>query len=104
MDFLAQVIVWLNALANLVGRVLLAPIGLMPGWLSATIIGVVTGLVMLVIFKHTSNQRAIKAARDDIKASLLAMKLFKESVAVTLRAQGRVLYGALRLLIHAVVP
>ena len=34
MDFLAQVIVWLNALANAVGRVLLAPIGVLPGWLS----------------------------------------------------------------------
>jgi hypothetical protein len=104
MNVVAQIVVWLNAVANGVGRVLLAPIGLLPGWLSATIVGIVTGLAMLVIFKHTSNQRAIKAARDDIKANLLAMKLFKDSVFVTLKAQGRLLYGALRLFVLALVP
>jgi hypothetical protein len=104
MDFLAQIVAWLNVPANAVGRVLLAPIAWMPGWLSVTLLGIVTGLVMLVMFKHTSNQRGIKAARDDIKASLLAMKLFKDNVSITLKAQGQVLYGALRLLIHSVVP
>jgi hypothetical protein len=104
MDVLAQVVVWLNAVANALGSWVLAPIGLLPGWLSATLVGAATGLVMLVVFKVTSNQRAIKTTRDDIKANLLAMKLFKDNVAVTLRAQGRLLLGALRLMLLAVVP
>jgi hypothetical protein len=104
MDFLAQLTVWLNALANLLGRLLLAPIAVLPGWLSATLVAVVTGVLLLVIFKHTSNQRAIKRARDDIKAQLLAIKLFKENVSVALRAQGRILLGALRLFVLSIVP
>src|SRR5208283_1850014 len=101
MDVLVQVVVWLNAGANAAGSCLLAPISLLPGWLSATLVAAASGIVMLVIFKHTSNQRAIKAARDDIKAHLLAMKLFNDNVGVIFRAQGRVLYGALRLLVFA---
>jgi hypothetical protein len=104
MDVLAQVVVWLNTVANAVGSLLLAPIGLLPGWLSATIVAIVTGIVMLVVFKYTSNQRAIKAARDDIKAHMLALKLFKDNAAVTLHALGRILLGAGRLLVHALVP
>jgi hypothetical protein len=39
-----------------------------------------------------------------MKAHLLALKLFKENPWVTLRAQGRVLWGALRSLVLAIVP
>jgi hypothetical protein len=101
---LLPVFIFLNPLANWVGAWVLAPIGMMPGWVSATIIAVVTGLVMLVVFKYTSNQKAIKAARDDIKAQLLSMKLFKDRISVTLQAQGRILLAAWRLFVHALLP
>jgi hypothetical protein len=104
MDVLAQVVVWLNAVANAFGGVVLAPIAILPEWLSATLIAGVTGLLLLLVFKYTSNQRAIKAVRNDIKAHLLALKLFKDSTSVVLRAQGRVFLGAFRLLMLAVVP
>jgi len=104
MDVLARVAVWLNAVANAMGGPLLAPVAVLPGWLSATAIAAVTGFVLLGVFKVASNQRAIQRARDDISAHLLALKLFKESISVTLRAQGRILMGALRLLVLAVVP
>ena len=42
--------------------------------------------------------------RDDIGANTLALKLFKDSTAVSLRAQGRMILGAFRLLILAIVP
>ncbi len=101
---LVQAIVWLNAAANLLGRILLAPIGVLPGWLSATIVAAVTGVLLLLVFKYTSNQRAIKRVRDDINANLLALKLFKDSAAVTLRAQGRMIAGGLQLMVLALVP
>ncbi len=101
---LAQGVDWLNIAANFAGGILLAPIGFLPGWLSATMVAVATGLVMLLVFKFTSNQPAIKRVRDNIKANLLALSLFKDSVAVSLRAQGRILVNALRLLLLAVVP
>jgi hypothetical protein len=104
MNLLTQVIVWLNAAADALGRVLLAPVGVLPGWLSATLVAAVTGVLLLVVFKYTSNQRAIKRVRDEINAHLLALRLFQDSVAVTLRAQGRILVGAGRLFVLALVP
>jgi hypothetical protein len=104
MDFLAPIVVWLNSLANALGRWLLTPIAFLPGWLSATLVAAATGVLLLVIYKYTSNQRAIKQVKDDIKANLLALKLFKDSASVALRAQGRILLNAVWLLVFAVVP
>lgn len=103
-NFLVHVVVWLNALANALGAWVLAPIAVLPGWLSATIVSAATGAALLVVFKYTSPQRAIKRVRDDIKANLLALKLFKDSASVALRAQGRLLVGAFWLLIFSIVP
>jgi hypothetical protein len=104
MNLLAQAVVWLNAIANLLGGWLLAPLSVLPGWLSATLVSAATGVVLLVVFKYSSNQRAIKRVKDDIKANLLALKLFKDSASVALRAQGRILVSAFWLAVHALVP
>jgi hypothetical protein len=104
MDVLARLVVWLNGVANVLGRRLLAPLGVLPGWLSATLVGAGTGVLLLVLFKYTSHQRAIQRVRDDINANLLALKLFKDSARVAVRAQGRILLGAQRLFLLALVP
>jgi hypothetical protein len=103
-DVLAQLVVRLNAVANALGGWLLAPVAVLPGWLSATLVAAVTGVLLLVVYKHTSNQRAIKRVRDDINAHLLALKLFKDSASVAVRAQGRILLGAARLFLLSLVP
>ena len=104
MAFFAQIVSWVNVLTNAFGSFFLAPIAMLPGWLSNTIISGVTGAFLLVIFKYTSNQRAIGKIRDDIKAHMLALKLFKDSISVTLHAEVRVFKGALLLLFHAIPP
>jgi hypothetical protein len=103
-DLLAHLVVWLNAVANGLGKTLLAPIALLPGWLSATLVAAVTGVLFLVAFKYTSHQQAIKRVRSDIKANLLALKLFKDSAAVAMHAQGRILVGAFWLMLLGFVP
>ncbi len=103
-DLLAQAALWLSTVANALGRLLLAPVASLPGWLSATLASAATGVLLLAVFKYTSNQQAIKRVRDDINAHLLALKLFKESAAVSLKAQGRILVGAFRLFVLAIVP
>jgi uncharacterized membrane protein (DUF106 family) len=104
MTAFTQIVVWLNGLANACALLLLAPIAVLPGWLSATLVAAVTGVLMLLAFKYTSNQDAVKRVRNDIKANVLALSLFRESVIVGLRSQGRILIGAGRLLLLAVVP
>jgi hypothetical protein len=101
---MTRLLVWLNELANHCAAVVLAPIGWLPGPVSATLIAVVTGMLMLLAFKYTSNQTAIKRTRSQIKANLLALSLFKESVWVGLRAQGRVLAHSGRLMLLSLVP
>jgi hypothetical protein len=102
--FLAQIIVWLNGLMNIIGQVLLGPVCQLPGWLSNTIISAVAGVALLLLFKVTSNQLAIGRVRDRIKANVLAMKLFKDSLSVTWSAQIQLYKGAVLLLFYALKP
>jgi len=104
MGVLAQLVAWINVVTNSLGELLLAPLMVLPGWLSNAIISAVAGVILLIIFKYTSNQRAIGRVRDAIKADMLALKLFKDSMAVTFEAQGRAFKGAFLLLVHAIRP
>jgi hypothetical protein len=104
MTFFAQLITWIDVPVNALAGYALAPVGMLPGWLSNTIISAVTGPVLLIIFKYTSNQQAIGRVRDNIKADMLALKLFKDNISVILRAPGRVITGSLRLFLHYVRP
>jgi hypothetical protein len=99
-----QIVVVLNVLANALGRPLLALVGAMPGWLSATIVATVTGVLLLLVFKYTSNQAAIKRVRNDIDANLLTLKLFKDATTVVLAAQAAMIRGAFHLFVLAIVP
>lgn len=104
MNLVTQIVVWLNTIADVVGRWLLAPLAVLPDWLSVTLVSIGSGVLFLAAYKYTSNQRAIKRVKDDIKANLLALKLFKDNTWVALGAQARILYGALRLLLFSLVP
>ena len=105
MILLTNILAYINSAMNMVASFLLAPaVRTLPGWLSNTIISAVTGVLLMAIFKYTSNQSAIGRARDGIKANMLALKLFKDSMAVTLQSQGRLFKGAILLLVFAIVP
>ena len=104
MGFLVQLITWVNVVTNAIGGFFLAPVASVPGWLSITVISAVLGVFLLVIFKYTSNQKAIGYVRDDIKANLLAVKLFKDSFSVTFRSQARVFCASFKLLFYSIVP
>ena len=49
------------------------------------------GVLILLAFKLTSNQRALKAARRQLRAHLLAIRLFADDPVLILRSQGRLL-------------
>jgi hypothetical protein len=61
-------------------------------------------VLLLGVFKYTSNQKGIKRVRDDINANMLALKLFKDSVKVAFRAQGRLFVGAFWLFLFGLAP
>ena len=104
MNLIAQSIAWLNSGMNAVFDPLRGPMQALPAWLSLTVVSALLGVLMLVLFKYTSPQKAIGRVRDRIKANLLAMKLFKDSVSAVLKAQGRVFAAAFMLLVCSLPP
>jgi len=104
MAILIAILTYVNLATNAIGKFLFAPIAVLPGWLSNTIISAVAGVFLMLIFKYTSNQDAIGKTRDLIKANMLALKLFKDSISVTISSQGKVFKGAFGLLFHAIRP
>jgi hypothetical protein len=75
-----------------------------PGWLSLVVLSALTGIIALVVYKYTSNQTAIGRVHDDIRVALLAAKLFKDDLGVTLRSQGKLFGAATRLFLYSLVP
>jgi hypothetical protein len=68
------------------------------------VISVVVGLAMVVMFRYTSNQKAIGRAKDQLKAHLLAVRLFQDQLPVVMRAYGRILSGTAHYLRLAFAP
>ncbi|MBW1897518.1 MAG: hypothetical protein JRI61_00495 [Deltaproteobacteria bacterium] len=104
MDFVITLLVYTNLFVNKLGEFLLSPIALLPGWVSITIISAFLGIVLLFIFKYTSNQKQIASIRDSIKADMLAIRIFKNSTFVIFKAQTRVFFASFKLLFHSIVP
>lgn len=86
------------------GDPVFAVLGLLsPAW-ALVIISALTGVAMLLIWRHTSNQDAIEDVRKQISAHLLASRLFKDDLSVTFRAQRQIVWQALRLMGHSIRP
>ena len=80
---------------------------------SGIVIGIslVIGLVMVVVFGYTSDQKAIHVAKDRLKAQLLALRLFQDQIQVVLRSYGRIVLAtghylrlAFKPLLFVIVP
>ncbi len=104
MSLLVSIAAFVNSIMNALFRPLAGIMETVPGWLSNYIFSWIFGVVAIVLFKYTSNQDAIGKVRDNIKAQMLAMKLFKDSMAVTLKVQARLLSGSMLLLLHSLRP
>jgi hypothetical protein len=63
-------------------------------WVTA--ISFVAGVLMLVVFRYTSDQKKIRRAKDHVQAQLLAVRLFQDQLPAVLRAYGRLLRGTVR--------
>ena len=68
------------------------------------ILSLVIGLVMVVLFGYTSDQKAIKIAKDQLKAHLLAVRLFRDQLPVVAGSYAKILRGTGRYLKLAFMP
>jgi hypothetical protein len=96
---------WLiNFLFNRLFDILFLPFRQLDPWFGMAFISFLTGLLMLFIFRLTSNQEGIKRVKDKIKAHLLELRLFKDNMPVSLSAQGQILRYNLRYLGYSLKP
>src|SRR5882762_4913467 len=79
--------------------------------LLVVLLSIVIGFLMVVVFRYTSDQKAIRIAKDQLKAHLLAVRLFQDQLPVVLSSYGRILKGtgrylrlAFRPLVFVVLP
>ncbi len=67
-------------------------------------LSVVVGLLMIVLFGYTSDQKAIGIAKDQLKAHLLAVRLYRDQLQVVMGSYGKILHGTARYLKLAFKP
>lgn len=94
----------LNSLVGGLVEVLLFPFRQMPPLVGLAIVSVLTGVGMLLVFRATSNQPAIKAIRRRISASVFEMRLFNDDPRTILAAQADVFRHTLRYVGLTFVP
>lgn len=101
---LSPILSFLNPPCTAIADACYAVLSPLPVWLGLSLISVIAGIVMLFAFGRLSNQDAISDLKDEIKANLLALKLFKDELHVTWQAQVRLLWAIVRLQRYMLVP
>ncbi|MEI6219001.1 MAG: hypothetical protein WCP86_08875 [bacterium] len=102
---------YVNAMANAVFRALISPFRGMNHWYGMLAISFASAVVLLAIFKATSNRQSIRRSKNRAIARLLELLLFKDDIVVNLGALGRtvaanVVYmgSVLRPMLFSIVP
>jgi hypothetical protein len=81
----------LNAALRPVFDLLLAPFAAGPPIVPVTLVSLVVSILMLIVFKHTSDQDALAAVKRRIHAGLFEIRLFNDDLRAILRAQNEIL-------------
>jgi uncharacterized membrane protein (DUF106 family) len=82
---------YLNAALRLVFDVLLAPFAGGPPIVSLALVALLVSILMLVVFKRTSNQAALAVVKRKIHAGVFEIRLFNDDLRAILRAQNEIL-------------
>jgi uncharacterized membrane protein (DUF106 family) len=80
------------------------PFQRMSPWVAMALISFLTSLLMLLFFRLFSNQKGIRKVKNKIKAHLLEFRLFKDSLSLSLRAQGNILRYNLKYIGYSAKP
>ena len=81
----------LNAALRLAFDLLLAPFAGLPPIVSLVVVSLLVSVLMLVVFKRTSNQAALALVKRKIHAGLFEIRLFNDDLRAIVRAQNEIL-------------
>lgn len=93
-----------NAVLRGLISALLYPFGGLHPLIGLIVVSLVVAILMLLVFKATSNQAGLADVKRQIHASLFEIRLFNADLGAILRAQGDLLRHNLRYLGYSVVP
>jgi len=93
-----------NSVIGKIFDILFLPFRGLSPWVAMIVVSFLTGLLMLFIFRHTSNQEGIRRIKNKIKAHLLELRLYKDSLAQQLTSQGKILSANLKYFSYALKP
>jgi uncharacterized membrane protein (DUF106 family) len=94
----------LNSVLNKLFEILFFPFQNLNPWFGMLFISLLTGLLMLYVFKLTSDQEGIKKTKNKIKAHLLELRLYKDDLRTSFKSQGNILLSNLRYMKYSIKP
>ncbi len=95
---------YLNLAISSFFDLLIAPFkNLNPLW-SLTFMSLLIGILMLLIFRYTSNQEAIRKTKDKIRAYIFELRLFKDELGIVLSAQKNIFSYNMKYISYALKP
>lgn len=94
----------LNAVLVKLTSLVLALFATLPSQVALIVLSAIAGILAALAFRYTSNQRALKRVADQIRASLLAMRLFKDDLRSVFAAQAGLLKASVLRLWYSLPP
>lgn len=82
----------------------MAPFASLPPIVPLVLLSAVLGVLAAWAFRYTSNQTGLKRVADRVRASLLALRLYKDDTAVTFRSIGGLLSASMLRLWYSLSP
>lgn len=95
---------FINALLRALVDGLLYPFRGLPPIVGLTVVSLLTSILLLIVFKKTSNQKALEAVKRKIHAGLFEIRLFNDDFRSIFRAQLDILRHNLTYLRYSTVP
>ncbi len=95
---------WLNSAVGSVISIIFLPFSSLNPWVAMLVISLLTALLMLFIYKKTSNQERIRRVKNRIKASLLEIRLYQNDLPAQLGSQKELLLSNLQYLLYNLKP
>lgn len=93
-----------NSLLGTATALIMSPMLALPAWVSLLLWSLLSAIVILLIFRITSNQERMAEAKRAIHACLFEIRLFNDDLGKIFRAQGEILRHNMTYLRLTLVP
>lgn len=95
---------YFNGLVSYLFGLLIRPFESMSPLWTLTIYSLLIGILMLLIFRYTSDQQKIRDAKSKIRAYIFELSLFKNEIGIVLSAQKNIFIHNLKYIKYALKP